>query len=290
MPHYIGMDIGGTKIEGILVDEKLEVLKKYQLPTLAKKKREATITNIVAVAKQLMTKNVRGIGISMAGRINRKGIITFNPNIPRLVGVNAKQLLQKKLKTRIAMENDAACFALAEHRLGAGKGTRNMIGMIMGTGIGTGLIINGKLYKGNGGAGELGHMTIDPSGPRCGCGKKGDLESWCSGKHIVERYAAAGGKMKSPDPAKIFASKEKTARKVMAETIDKLGMGLANMTAAFDPDAIILGGGVSNLPFYAQIRAAAEKYKYQGQKSKTKIRKGNLKSSGAIGAALLCTS
>ncbi|MBI2142380.1 ROK family protein, partial [Candidatus Woesearchaeota archaeon] len=140
------------------------------------------------------------------------------------------------------------------------------------------------------GAGELGHMTIDPSGPRCGCGKKGDLESWCSGKHIVERYVAAGGKMPSPDPKKIHYSKEAAAKKVMAETIDKLGIGLANMTAAFDHDAIILGGGVSNLPFYRQIRAAARKYKYRGQKSKTKILKGKLKSAGAIGAALLCTS
>ncbi len=287
---YIGLDIGGTSIKGVLADPRFRILKKFQLPTLANERKEATIKNIITVATELAGEKNRPIGISISGRINKKGEVTFNPNIPLLEGTNLKQTLEKKTGMRMLIENDAACFAIAEHRTGAGKGARNMIGLIIGTGIGSGIIINNQLYKGNGSAGELGHITIDPSDPsaiRCGCGKKGDLESWCSGKNIVKRYKNAGGKIRNPNPAKIFFSKEQTAKKIMSQTIDKLGTGLSNMTAAFDPDMIVIGGGVSNLPFYSQLRDAARKHQYKGQKPDVKIIKSSLELPGALGAAML---
>ncbi len=283
----IGLDIGGTSIRGILADNNFKILKSIQLPTLPKKEKEATIENIVHAIKSLSLKPLC-VGISIAGRTNND-TITFSPNIPNLEGVNLRKILEKQTGTKVFIENDAACFAIAEHRIGAGKGTKNMIGLIIGTGIGAGIIINGALYKGSGGAGELGHAIIDPSGPKCGCGKNGDFESWCSGKHITERYIQAGGRIKEPDPSKIFSSKERIAKKISKETIDKLGIGLSNIISEFDPDAIIIGGGVSNIPFYEQIRKATIKNSYKGQVTKTKIKKSILLLPGALGAAMLTT-
>ncbi len=283
--NHIGLDIGGTSIKGILTDSKFSILKSILLPSHSEKAKEATINNIVEAIKQLST-GKEPVGISMAGRIN-KGTLTFCPNIPKLQGLKLKKILENKTGTEIFIENDASCFAIAEHKIGAGKGTKNMIGLIIGTGIGAGIIINNELYKGNGYAGELGHAIIDPSGTRCGCGKKGDFESWCSGKHITERYAIAGGKIKNPEPKKIFASKEKTAKKISLETIDKLGIALSNIICYFDPEAIVIGGGVSNLKFYSQIRNAIVKYSYKRQAIKTKIKKSALILPGALGAAML---
>lgn len=279
---HIGLDIGGTSIKGVLLQGN-KIMKECQLPTLSEKSR--TIQNIIQAAKLLMQKDVKGIGISLAGRTS-KGLITFNPNIKQLVGVNLKQAMEKSFGKKTIIENDAACFALAESRLGLGRGKKNVIGLIIGTGIGAGIIIDGRLYKGNGAAGEIGHMIIDPTGHVCGCGRKGDFESWCSGKGIVNRYTDSGGRIKDPDPQKIYFSNEHAAKQTINETIEKMGIAMANISAIFDPEIIVLGGGVSNLPFYSRIRKAAQKHKISGQKP-LKIEKSRLKMPGAVGAALL---
>ena len=308
--YVIGLDIGGTKIEGVLVKATSVsllpgVLKKIRVPTQAAAGRDAVIGNIVAVVVSLFNygkENVRGfklkgIGIGTAGFL-KDGRLEMVPNIPSLKGVKLKvlllqQLQRKKIKVPLYVENDSICFALAELMFGAAKGFKNVIGIIVGTGIGGGLILDGRLYKGrDGGAGHIGHTTVDPSGPRCGCGQYGHFESWCSGKHITQRYVAAGGKIHDPDPKKIFHSKDKdaVAEKIMGETYEKFGMALANLINTFNPEIIVLGGGVSNLPseFYSKVTAAAKRYAYPAFSEGMKIVRNSLgDDAGVFGAAAL---
>ncbi len=308
MAHVIGLDIGGTKIEGILVKATAagvipKILKKVRMPTNAAAGKNAVIQNIagvIATLNRFGRENVRGfklsgIGIGTAGFL-KDGRLEMVPNIPAIKGIRLGDVLQQQLrlngiKSPLFIENDSICFALAEFMFGAARGCSNVIGVIVGTGIGGGLILGGRLYRGrDGGAGHIGHTTIDPSGPKCGCGQRGHFESWCSGKYITERYIAAGGKIASPDPKKIFHSSEAAAKKVMAETYDKFGIAFANLINTFNPEIIVLGGGVSNLPgeFYRKINAAAKKYAYAAFSSGLKIVKNKLgDSAGVYGAAAL---
>lgn len=306
MAYVIGLDIGGTKIEGILANATSaslpHVIKRVRLPTYPLSK-EDTVGNIVAAVVSLYgygRKNIRGfrlsgIGIGMAGFL-KDGRLEMVPNIPSLRKVRLKdillqQLRKKGIKAPLSIENDSICFALAEFMFGAARGSENAIGVIVGTGIGSGLILDGKICRGrDGGAGHIGHATIDPSGPKCGCGQRGHFESWCSGKHITQRYIAAGGKLVNPDPKKIFSSKEAVAKRIMAETYDKFGIAFANLINIFNPDIIVLGGGVSNLPgeFYRKINAAARKYAYPAFSGGLKIVRNKLgDDAGVYGAAAL---
>jgi len=286
MRYSIGIDIGGTKIDGILANEKGKILKRYRIKTQANKSKKEIINNIIKVIKKLKTRKIEGIGIGIAGVIDKRGKILFDPNIKNLEGINIIKELKKKLNHKFYITNDANCFALAESKFGAGKKAKNIVGVTFGTGIGNGIIINKKLYVGtHGGAGEFGHSIINPKGLRCKCGLRGDFESFCSGPAIVKRYYKAGGKIKNADPKNIFNSNDKIAKKVMKETYEYLGMGLANIVNALDPDLIVLGGSVSNLNFYKEVNKAVRKYANKGVAKKVKIVKHKLMDSGALGAA-----
>lgn len=308
--YAIGLDIGGTKIEGVLArmlpsGAVPKVLKKVRLPTNPSAGKQAVLNSIAEVIVSLFShgKNIRsfklsGIGIGTAGFL-KDGKLEMSPNIPCLEGVALKEALQQQLqkkgiKTPLFIENDSICFALAEFMFGAARDCNNVIGVIVGTGIGGGLILDGRLYRGrDGGAGHIGHVTIDPSGPKCGCGKSGHFEAWCSGSHITRRYIAAGGKIQEPNPGKIFRSTEKTAKKVMEETYEKFGVALAGLISTFNPEVIVLGGGVSNLPdkFYQRIAAATKKHSNPAFYSGVRILRNKLgDSAGVLGAAALVAS
>ncbi|MBI2581025.1 ROK family protein [Candidatus Woesearchaeota archaeon] len=306
--YVIGLDIGGTKIEGVLakataISSLPKVLKKVRTPTDAAAGRSKVLNNIAAAITALCDygrQNIKGfrlngIGIGTAGFL-KNDRLEMVPNIPAIKGVRLKQVLRRQLRRKgikapLFIENDSICFALAESMFGAAKSRRNVVGVIVGTGIGGGLVLDGKIYRGrDGGAGHIGHMNIDPSGPRCGCGQLGHFESWCSGKYITQRYIAAGGKIPNPDPRKIFHSKEAVARKIMLETYEKFGIAFANIINIFNPEVIVIGGGVSNLPaeFYRKINVAAKKYAYRAFSSGLKIVKNKLgDSAGVFGAAAL---
>ena len=307
MAYIIGLDVGGTKIEGILVKATAagvlpKIVKKIREPTDAVAGKNAVIGNIVRVIAALHNYGkeeipgfrLSGVGIGTAGFL-KNGRMQMTPNIPALVNVRLKDVLLQRLRKlgikRIFIENDSICFALAEFMFGAARGYKDVIGIIVGTGIGSGLILDRKVYRGrDGGAGHIGHTTVDPSGPRCGCGQRGHFESWCSGKFITKRYVAAGGKIRNPDPHKIFYSKDPVARKIMSETYEKFGLALANIINTFNPEIIVLGGGVSNLPaeFYRKINASAKKYAYQAFSDGIKIVKNRLgDSAGVFGAVAL---
>ena len=291
MKYAIGIDLGGTKIDGILMDEKGKVLKNYRMPTQAHRPLKIVINNIITVVKHLKDKDksINGIGMGTPGFVMPNGKLTSIQNIPCLKNQNLKIVLEKKLKTKIYLENDANCFALAEHKFGAGKGTQNMIGMIIGTGIGGGLILNGKLYTGStGSAGEIGHQIVNPNGPAYSKILKGDLESWCAGPNIIKRYKKAGGRQEFNSPAQVFESKEKVAKQIMEETYKYLGIGIGNLVNILNPELFVLGGGVSNISFYKQINSAAKQYTNPAMRKHIKVVKNKLgDSAGKIGAAAL---
>jgi predicted NBD/HSP70 family sugar kinase len=281
----IGMDIGGTKIEGALFDDKFNKLKSIKIPTQTHKRRDEIIRNIVSVAKELLGGKKMPVGIGMFGFKGNYGM----PHAPQLIGLNMEKILHKKLGVPVVIENDAHCFAIAESAFGAAKGYHSMVGVTIGTGIGGGAIVDGHVLRGrNSAAVHIAHMIIDPSGQRCMCGQKGDFESWCSGNNITRRYISAGGKIKNPDPRKIFYSKERIAKQIIDETFEKMAIGFANVIKLYNPEIIVVGGGVSNLPIYARLNRLVRKYDSLGLGRGVKIVKNKLGDTAAVyGAALI---
>ncbi|MCX8126025.1 MAG: ROK family protein, partial [Dehalococcoidia bacterium] len=188
----LGVDVGGTKVLAALVTEEGRVVSRERVLTGATDGPEAVIERIVATADRLLrSSNLRpadlsGIALAVAGIIDiRRGIITTSPNLPGWKDVPLRDLIARELGTVTYLINDADAAALGENRFGTGRGTRHMVYITVGTGIGGGIIINGGLYAGASGcAGEFGHMTIDPDGPQCACGRYGCWEALASGSAI----------------------------------------------------------------------------------------------------------
>ncbi len=207
MEYAIGVDIGGTKIEADLVNSSGRILFRNRVKTDADKPKKKIINNIVEAinsVKNFANKKgvkVNGVGIGTPGFVLPNGKTVLIVNIPAFEGINLIKDLEKKVRTKVFHDNDANCFALAEHMYGAAKNHRISVCIIWGTGIGAGIIINDRIYSGsNGAAGEFGHSVIKPDAKiRCTCGKKGDIESLCSAPNLVKYYKYYGGKKKDVD-------------------------------------------------------------------------------------------
>lgn len=270
----LGIDIGGTKSAVVLGRADGTILARRAEPTQAETGPEAILSRLIAMARELMRSGVEGggsggsgldsplegIGISCGGPLDTKtGLVYSPPNLPGWDAVPVRALFEKAFPgVRVVLENDANATALAEWRYGAGRGTQNMAFLTMGTGIGGGLILDGRLYRGtNDLAGEVGHQTILLNGPLCGCGKRGCLEALASGpaiarlareslhygrgKRLVE---AAGGKPSNITAQHVVqAAKEGDAfsRSLLAEVGTYMGIGIANLIQTLNPERIILG-------------------------------------------------
>ncbi|MBU4299978.1 MAG: ROK family protein [Nanoarchaeota archaeon] len=210
---------------------------------------------------------ITGVGISMPGFTDKCGKVIFGGGtLTSLVGINLKKDLEERVKFPVFIENDANCFALAEAVHGAGKRHNIVLGVIWGTGIGGGLVIERRIYSGAFKDGlEFGHMVIDPtitSGVRCGCGQYGCLEMLASGKNISRRYYEFGGKLKNAGAREVYLSREPAAKKALADAIHYLGIGLADLVNAFNPEVIVMGGSVSRFPnsVYGRLKKEVKKY------------------------------
>jgi predicted NBD/HSP70 family sugar kinase len=290
MALAIGIDLGGTKIKGVLVNEHRRVIDTYRRATEAEEPKDKIIENIVEVINTLRknagdTASILGVGVSHPGFCLPNGKLASTPNIKNLSNVNLQKELEKKTGLKVFTENDANCFALAEQKNGAAKGCKNVIGVIIGTGVGGGLILDDKLYKGSlGGAGEIGHtkLVINPES----CEAK-EVEDLISGPAIIKKYEALSG-MHADSPRIILEKKNAHARKAYEETVFYTGLFFANLINTFNPDAIVVGGGVSNLPYYADVAKVVYKYSFLQMAKCCKIAKNKLgDDSGAIGAAEL---
>lgn len=250
-PKAIGaVDIGGTKIAIGVSTPNGAILKRYECPTEAERGPEDALRRITAFLRRGMAESgadLEGIGIGSTGPVypatGEFGNVEF---LPGWEGFNIVWALERELGLPAALENDADAAALGEAAWGAGRGNSRFIYVTVSTGIGVGLVFDGKLYRGVGGAHpEIGHMVIDPSGPACACGFHGCWESLASGTGVSNLWRRATGE--SAEAATIFAAAEGNdprALEVVRQSAAYLGMGLANLVTIFTPEVIALGGGL----------------------------------------------
>lgn len=287
----IGIDLGGTKIEGILLDQKLNVVERTRIPTNQEKGYNSIIESIVKIVTDLKkkTNEKTTIGLSTPGAISKKTGLIKNSNTQCLIGKSLANDLEQALKQNIRMENDANCFTLAESKLGAAKNYNMVFGVIMGTGVGGGIVVNGKLHKGRTNiAGEWGHHTLKKGGNKCYCGKNGCVETYISGPALEKSWKELTGKTESLSLI-IQNLTSDTAKQWKIEFLENFGTSLANVIDILDPDVIVLGGGVSNISFLYDEGKNSVYEKVFSDLIDTPILKNQLgDSAGVFGASLLC--
>lgn len=262
----LGVDIGGTKSAVALARPSGEIVQRLSEPTQSDQRGpDAVLEQLATMARQVMRAagatvgDMLGIGVSCGGPLDSKtGVIHSPPNLPEWKAVPVKAFFERALGLPVRVDNDANATALAEWRFGAGIGATNLIFMTMGTGIGGGLILDGRLYRGtNDLAGEVGHQTILMNGPLCGCGKRGCLEALASGPAIARlaresmRYgrhkrvlALAGGRSADITAVHVVqAAKEGDpfAVQVLEEAGTYMGIGIANLIQIINPERVIIG-------------------------------------------------
>ena len=291
--YRIGIDLGGTKIEGVILDADAREITRKRIPT----EREHGYRHILNRLKSLhdeLAASVSGqpttFGIGTPGAISPRTGLLKNSNTVCMNGQPVKADLEKLLGRKIGIQNDANCFAMAEALLGAGRGNSLVFGVIMGTGVGGGIVHKGEVLTGPQGiAGEWGHMSIDPHGPVCYCGQKGCVETFISGGGLEKRYAERFGAKKSlKEVEKEFYAGEPQAVEFMQEFFNRFGRALANLIDILDPDIVVLGGGVSNFKaLYTEGVASVRKHVFTDE-LQTPIVKHQLgDSAGVLGAALV---
>ena len=288
----IGVDLGGTKIEGIVLDDASAEVARERVPT----ERERGYTHIVGVVADLVARLRRHaptaghVGIGTPGSLSARDETLKNSNTTCLNGRPLRRDLETAIGLPVRMENDANCFAVAEAARGAGRGQRVVFGVIMGTGVGGGIVVDGRVWSGPQHiAGEWGHHRIERDGPPCYCGQRGCVETFLAGPALARAYEEAGGGV--ADAAGIAAraaAGDAIAGRVLGCWLDSFGRALANVVNVLDPDVVVLGGGLSNLDvLYGAGREAVARYVFNDELRTPILRNCLGDSAGVIGAALL---
>jgi fructokinase len=289
----IGLDLGGTKIEGIVLDVQGRELFRKRVET----QRESGYRHILNRIQELhgelaaqIKNQPHTFGLGTPGAISPRTGLLKNSNTVCMNGQPVKSDLESLLGRKIEIQNDANCFALAEALHGAGRGKKLVFGVIMGTGCGGGIVHKGEVIAGAQGiAGEWGHMSIDPNGPKCFCGRHGCVETYISGAGLEARYAEQFG-MKKPlrEIEKDFYAGEPQAVAFMKIFFRNFGRALANLIDILDPDVIVLGGGVSKFDaLYTEGVAAVAKFVFNDSLETPIVKHEIGDSAGVIGAALI---
>ena len=286
--YKIGVDLGGTKTEIIVLDENLNVIERKRVPTPQNNYDEIihTIINLVSDVSQSISDF--SLGVCCPGAISKQTGVIKNSNTQCLIGKSLKEDLENKLQKNISIENDANCFTIAESKLGAGIGFDLVFGVIMGTGVGGGIVIDNTLHSGRTNiAGEWGHHTLHQNGNSCYCGKNGCVETYISGPSLEKRWNQLTG-LTQTMPEIIENFDNSIGKQWKNEFLENFGHGMANVIDILDPDAIILGGGLSNIDFLYDEGKESIYSKVFSDMIETPILKNNLgDSSGVFGAALL---
>jgi len=280
MEKVIAVDLGGTNIRAALFPSPSPPYSDIvKIPTEADEGADHIVNRIVTAVRTIMPGSLAGVrvGVGSPGPIDPvRGVVLHAPNLKGFVDFPLKTRLEEALQCPIALGNDADVACLGEWGFGAGRGTRHMIFMTISTGIGGGIIVDGKLVVGGAGlAGEIGHMIVDPGGAMCGCGHRGHLEALSSGPAIARsakakieagapsRLAAVlkqAGTLTAEDVSHAAADGDQLACDVIAKAGYYVGLHISNLAHALNPEAFILGGGVINMGelFLGPVRAAVE--------------------------------
>jgi len=249
--NRIGIDLGGTKIEGILTDENYKTITRKRIST----NQEEGYNSILESIKNLILELVQesndkvSIGVCTPGALSLSSGLIKNSNTQCLIGKDLQNDLKNILHYNVSIENDANCFALAEAKLGAGRNSNLVFGIIMGSGVGGGIIIDGKIHHGRTNiAGEWGHHCLHPEGNICYCGNKGCVETYISGPALEKKWSNLTNQNQLL-PEIIKSSDNPNFLNWKKSFLDDFGLSLANVVDILDPDVIVLGGGVSNIDF-----------------------------------------
>jgi fructokinase len=286
----IGIDLGGTKIEGVVLGPDLVPRHRRRVATERERGYEHVLSRVVEVVEALRPHAPEGpIGIGTPGSLSSRDGRVKNSNTTCLNGRPLRDDLESRVGT-VRIENDANCFALAEALGGAGQGHRLVFGVILGTGVGGGIVHDGRLWSGPQHlAGEWGHHVVDPAGPFCYCGHRGCVETYLSGPALEAAYHHGGGPVCSAEEiAARAAAGEALAEAVLETYLERFGRALANVIDILDPDVVVLGGGLSNLtPLYDRGRAAVERCVFNDELATPIVPNRLGDSAGVVGAALL---
>lgn len=294
--YAIGIDLGATFVKIGLVDNRGKVYFRRKIKTPPGADKTLLIDSIVDNVKDIIKKSgksVFGVGIGVPGPVDSKrGIVHYFPNIKGWKEVPLKAMLEKKLGLRVMLDNDVNAMTLGEFVFGAGKGSRDIVCLTLGTGVGGGIIIDGKLYRGGSmTAGEIGHMPINETGPICNCGGIACLERYIGNRYILERAKKIfGNNITLERVTELAGLDNKKAAAIWRDVAKKLGAALTQVVNLLNPDKIVIGGGVSKAgPFIlTPLKKEVKKRAMKDQAAHVKIVLAKLGAdAGIIGSSLL---
>ncbi len=289
----LGIDLGGTKIEGVILDQDNRQLFRERIPTEQEYGYEHILQNIKKLHDKMageIGNTAHTFGIGTPGAISPKSGLLKNSNTQSLNGQPVKRDLEHLLGRELTLENDANCFALAEAVHGAGQNFDLVFGIIMGTGCGGGIVFERRILTGQHAiAGEWGHMAIDPQGPACWCGRKGCIETLISGGGLERLYASQFQEEVSLDVV-INRARQGSTRDVefVQAFLRNFGRALANLINILDPDVVVLGGGLSHIDELYTVGVEHTREFVFSDFFKTPVLKNQLgDSAGVLGAAFI---
>lgn len=304
----LGVDLGGTNIKVGLVTAEGQVVQRHGLATQAERGARAVARRICQAVRECMEEagvgasSVRGLGVGSPGTIDMEnGVVLFSPNLPGWRDTPLRRLIQDDLRMPCLLDNDANVAALAEQWVGAGRGATSLVLLTLGTGIGGGIVLDGRIWHGaNGVAGEIGHMSIDPDGPPCGCGNRGCLEAHASATAMVRRMreairsgvptslAGRADSFSAEDIHQAALAGDAAARQNIELTGRYLGLGVSNIMHIINPQVIAFSGGVTAAGemLMAPLLDEVEKRTLEASRARVKVCFAELPhDAGIIGAA-----
>jgi glucokinase len=310
--YAVGIDLGGTNIKFGVVSSAGKIVRRARIPTLAARGPKKALRRVIATIRRFARDyEISQVGMGVAGLIDHKrGIIRLPPNLPGWDGTAVKDIIEKAIGVSTSVGNDVNACVLGEYLFGAGRGRRDVFCLTLGTGIGGGIIANGRLIIGaNHAAGEIGHTTIFPDGQMCKCGSRGCLECYAGAEYIVQRALALlrtlGPKLKSRSLIRRYTRNrpealttkvisraarhgDPLALDVIRETGYYVGLGIANVIHLLDPEVVVIGGGVSGFgrPLLTAIQATVDERTPRFADWKLEIRLSELgDDAGVLGAS-----
>lgn len=295
----LGIDLGATNIKIGLLDKDYRIVKKKILNTSDFKDRKSLIKGIIEEIKNLLRerkisiRDILGMGMGVPGPVDfKKDIVHYFPNIKGFENIPIGEIFQREIGIKTYIDNDTNLIGLAEKRFGAGKDFKNLVYLTLGTGVGGAVFVEGKLYRGkNFTAGEIGHIPLNEKGPKCNCGGRACLERYIGNRYVLARARKI---LKKRDLtlevlSQMAKRKNKKAEFIWKDMGRKLGIVLTGIVNFFNPECIVIGGGLSKAGriLFSDIRKTVRKRAMKPSLKGLKILKARLPDAGILGAALL---
>ncbi len=290
--YKLGVDVGGTKIRTGLLGQQGRVFNSQKFSLDQSDKRSALKSIIDSIKSTFVKNEIASIGIGITGLVDYKnGIVEESPNLPRSwKKVPLKKIVEQLFRVPVRVDNDAHCFALGAAHTSPGKKYPVVMALTLGTGIGAGLVINGHLYRGKNNVTEFGHTTVSDHSPKCSCGHVGHLEALASGTAMSALFKQSTGQYRDTFAIEEMAKRGlRTARRTIKTMSHYLAIGLANAIQTYDPDLLVIGGGLSRVKLLTRpaINEARSLLIYPQLKKTKIIVVKNLAEANVVGAALI---